>query len=132
MKWLIDEISDLLGQLKQWQTWLGIGLVSAFAGLAYLLATYAFRTDAVLVFLRQAGNSCRELSNGTIIAMFCGMIFFGFTAVLTLGEFQRFVEYRQRAAHREASQSLLWGIIWGAVAVGIAVGALVFFKQYCR
>ena len=74
--------------------------------LAYLLATYAFRTDAVLVFLRQAGNSCRELSNGTIIAMFCGMIFFGFTAVLTLGEFQRFVEYRQRAAHRGVGQGL--------------------------
>ncbi|MFN4325082.1 MAG: hypothetical protein ACK4FP_04235 [Azonexus sp.] len=132
MKWFIDEISALLEQLKQWQTWLGIGLVGAFAGLAYLVATYAFRTDAILVFLRQAGSSCRELSNGTIIAMFCGMIFFGFTAVLTLGEFQRFVQFRQRAAHREARQALLWGISWAAIAVTIALGALVFFKQYCR
>jgi hypothetical protein len=132
MKWLIDEISDLLGQLKQWQTWLGIGLVSAFAGLAYLVATYAFRTDAVLIFVHRAGAACRELTNGTIIAMFCGMIFFTFTAVLTLGEFQRFVEYQRHAAHREARQSLIWCIIWGVVALGIAVGALVFFNQYCR
>lgn len=132
MKRLINDISATLALLKQGQTWLGLGLVGTFAGLAYLLSSYAFRTDAVLIFMHRAGASCRELTNGTIIAMFCGMIFFTFTAVLTLGEFQRFVEFRQRAAHHQARQALIWGVAWGIVAVFIAVGALVFFNQYCR
>ena len=82
--------------------------------------------------MHRAGAACRELTNGTIIAMFCGMIFFGFTAVLTLGEIQRFLAFRQRNAYRQARQALFWGVGWGLVALGIAVGALVFFGQYCR
>ena len=132
MKWLISEISNILAQLGRWQTWVGLALIGTFLGLAYLVSLYAFRTDVLLVFMHRAGAACRELTNGTIIAMFCGMIFFTFTAVLTLGEFQRFVEYQRHAAHREARQSLIWCIIWGVVALGIAVGALVFFNQYCR
>ncbi len=132
MKWLISEISNIVTQLGRWQTWVGIALIGTFLGLAYLVSLYAFRTDALLVFMHRAGAACRELTNGTIIAMFCGMIFFVFTAVLTLGEIQRFLEFGQRGAHYQARQSLLWGIGWGAVTMGIAVGALVFFSQYCR
>lgn len=132
MKWLLDEIVNAVSQLKRWQTWMGIGLIGTFAGLAYLVATYAFRTDAILVYVHRAGASCREMSNGTIISMFCGMIFFTFTAVLTLGEFQRYLEYKQRAAHHQARHALIWGIAWGLIALGIAAAALVFFSQYCR
>lgn len=132
MKWLIQEIGNLLAQLKRWQTWLGICLIGAFAGLAYLVATYAFQTDAILVFMHRTGASCREMSNGTIIAMFSGMIFFSFAAVLSLGEVQRYLQYRQRSAHHQTRQSLLWGILWGMVALAIAVGALVFFTRYCH
>lgn len=132
MKWLIDEISGALSQLKRWQTWLGIGLIGTFAGLAYLVATFAFKTDAILVFMRRTGASCQEMTNGSIIAMFVGMIFFAFSAILTLGEVQRYLQYKQRSAHHQTRQSLIWGIAWGTVAVSIAIGALVFFSQYCR
>lgn len=132
MKWLLEEIVAGAAQLRRWQTWLGIGLIGTFAGLAYLIASFAFRTDAVLLYLHRTGASCRELNNGTIIAMFCGMIFFAFTAVLTLGECQRYLEYRQRAAHHQARRSLIWSLVWGFVALTIAASVLVFFAQYCR
>ena len=132
MKWLIDEIGAVLSQLKRWQTWLGIGLIGFFAGLTYLVASFAFKTDSILVFMHRTGASCREMTNGTIIAMFFGMIFFAFSTILTLGEVQRYLQYKQRAAHHQIRQSLVWGIVWGMVAVSIALGALIFFSQYCR
>lgn len=131
MKWIIEDISRALAQLKLWSTWLAIGLISLFAGLAYLVGSFAFRTDAVLIFLHRTVGSCQQLSNGFIIFMFCGMIFFLFTALLTLGEFQRYFEFKEHAAHYEARHSLFWGIGWGFTAVAIAVTALVFFSQYC-
>jgi len=64
--------------------------------------------------------------------MFCGMIFFMLTALLTLGEFQRYLQFKQRAAHYQATRALYWGIGWGSVAICISIAALVFFNQYCR
>ena len=48
MKWIIDDIFNALAQLKRWQTWLVLGLISVFVGLAYLISSFAFRTDALL------------------------------------------------------------------------------------
>lgn len=132
MKWIIEDLRRALAQLKRWQTWVIIGLISVFTGLAYLIVSFAFRTDALLLFLHRTAGACRELTNGIIIFMFCGMIFFLFAALLTLGEFQRHFEFKQRGAHYQARQSLFWGIGWGVITIGIAVTALVFFKQYCR
>ncbi|HLO63785.1 MAG TPA: hypothetical protein VK165_12575 [Azonexus sp.] len=132
MKWIVDDILRAIEALKRWQTWLGIGLISIFAGLAYLVTSYSFQTDAVLIYLHRTAASCQTLSNGMIIAMFFSMIFFTFSAVLTLGEFQRYVDYKRRAAHHQARQSLIWGIVWIITAISIAVAALVFFTRYCR
>lgn len=132
MQWFIEEISRLIAQLKHWQTWLVIGLISVFAGLAFLIGSFAFRTDGLLVFLHRTAGACRELSNGIIIFLFCAMIFFMFTALLTLGEFQRYFEFKQRAAHYQASRALYWGIGWAVAAITISISALVFFSQYCR
>jgi hypothetical protein len=132
MNWIIDDIYRAIVQLKRWQTWLVIGLIGIFAGLAYLLVSFAFRTDDILIYLHRTAGSCRELSNGSIIAMFCGMIFFLFSALLTLGEFQRYFQFKQQAAHHQTRQALTWGIGWAITAIGIAVGALVFFSSYCR
>lgn len=132
MKWIIEDISRALAQLKHWQTWLVIGLIGTFAGLAYLIGTFAFRTDAVLIFLHRTTGACRELSNGLIIFMFCGMFFFLFAALLTFGEFQRHFEFKQHSAHYQARQALTWGIGWSIATIGIAVAALVFFSRYCR
>jgi len=132
MNWLIEEISTLFAQLKRWQTWLGIGIISIFAGLTYLVGSFAFRTDGILLFLHRTAGACRELTNGIIITMFFGMIFFMLSALLTLGEFQRYVQFKQRAAHYEASRALYWGIGWGVTAISISLAALVFFNRYCR
>lgn len=132
MKWFIEEISRLVEQLKRWQTWLVIGLITLFAGFAFLVGGFAFRTDGILLYLNRTAGACRELTNGIIIFMFCGMIFFMLTALLTLGEFQRYFQFKQRAAHYQASRALYWGIGWAVTAISISIAALVFFNRYCR
>ena len=132
MKWIIEDLHRALAQLQRWQTWAAIALLGTFAGLAYLVSRFALRTDAILVFLNRSGSSCRELTNGFIIFLFCGMIFFALTSVLTLGEFQQFLQHKERGARKQARQALLWVMCWAFVAMAIAVAALVFFSHYCR
>lgn len=132
MRAIIKEFQNLFAELKRWQTWLGIGLICLFALLAYLVSTYAFKSDSILMFLRHTAGSCREMTNSIIIFLFCGMIFFLFTALLTLGEVQQYLVLKQRSAHYQARKSLHWAIIWGVVAVGLSVAALIFFNSYCR
>lgn len=132
MKWIIEDLKAAFAQLCRWQTWVAIGLIGLFALLAYLVARFALRTDSVLIFLRYSAGSCREMTNGIIIAMFCGMIFFLLSALLTLGELQRYLKFKPRGARHQTRQALIWGIFWGSVAVSIAAGALVFFNSYCR
>lgn len=132
MKWFIEEITRLIDQLRRWQTWAVIAMIGVFAGLAFSVGSFAFRTDGILLYLNRTAGACRELTNGIIIFMFCGMIFFMLTALLTLGEFQQYLQYKQRAAHYQASRSLYWGIGWASAAICIAVAALVFFNRYCR
>ncbi len=132
MKWIVEDFQRALAQLQRWQTWAALALLGTFAGLAYLVSRFALRTDAILVFLNRSGGACRELSNGFIIFLFCGMIFFALTSVLTLGEFQQFLQHKERGAHRQARQAILWGSLWAGLALLIAVAALVFFSRYCR
>lgn len=132
MNWIIDDLKNALAQLKRWQTWLVIGLLGTFALLAYLVGKVALKTDALLSFLRHTTGSCRQLTNLNIILLFCGMIFFFFSAVLTLGEIQRYIEFRQRGADYQARQAVFWAIGWGSVTIGIAIAALVFFNSFCR
>jgi len=131
MEWIINDIHRALAQLKRWQTWVVVGLISVFSGLVYQIGSFALRTDALLVYLHRTAGGCRELSSGMIIFMFCGMIFFLLAALLTLGEIQQYFAFKQRNAHRQAHQSLLWGIGWGLGTIGITISALVFFNQYC-
>lgn len=131
MKWLIDDLRQAWQQLQHWHTWLVIGLLALFAWLAYLVAGYAFRTDSLLTFIHRTTGSCREMTNGLIIAMFSGMIFFTFSSVLTLGEVQRYFQARRHHAWREMRHALLWACFWACVAITITVCALVFFKTYC-
>jgi hypothetical protein len=132
MSWIIKDIKTAFAQLKLWQTWTAIGLIALFALLAYLVGSFALKTDSVLLFVRHTASACREMTNGVIIFLFCGMLFFLFTALLTLGELQRYVQFKQRNAHHQARQTLFWGIAWGVTAISIAIAALIFFTTYCR
>jgi len=139
MKWLAEfftelqnELNSVKAQLKRGETWLTIGMIAGFALLAYTVAQFAFRTDTVLRYLHLTVGACRELTNGPIIFLFCGMIFFLLATVVTLGEFQTYFDSRQRGAHYEARQSLIRGLSWGGVAILITSAALLFFNAYCR
>jgi hypothetical protein len=131
MKWIIDDLLAALAELKRAETWIVLGTLAAFALLAWLVFQFAIRTDSVVRFLRNTVTACREMTNGPIIFLFCGMIFFIFSAVLTFGEMQRFFHYRDVGATFQATSALRGGILWGAIAVTIAVAALIFFNSYC-
>lgn len=132
MKWIINDIRNALAQLKRWQTWMAIGLISLFALLAYLISNFAFKTDSILMYLRHTAGTCREMTNGIIIFLFCGMIFFLFSGLLTLGEFQQYLEFKKRAAHHQARRALIGGISWMLFGIFLAVATLIFFNSYCR
>lgn len=132
MNWFFEDLRRAYVQLHRWQTWLTLALIGMFGLLAFLVGIFAFRTDSILVYLNRTAAACREMNNGAIIFMFCGMIFFTLAAVASLGEFQRYIEYRQHSASRQARSALRGGILWSVVAIAIAVAALVFFATYCR
>lgn len=129
---IAKEIAYAIAQLKRWQTWTALGLIALFVLLAYLVGSLALKTDSVVNFLRHTASSCRQMGNASVIFLFCGMIFFVFAAVLTLGEYQQYLSHRQHNALRQARRSLYWGLGWAGLAIAIAVAALIFFNLYCR
>ncbi len=132
MSWIIAEFKHALAQLQRWQTWAVIFLLGFFGVLAYHLGRMALWTDSVLTFLRVNTHSCRQLTDGIVIALFCGMIFFLFTAVLSMGEVQRYIQFTQRGATYQARRALASGIGWAALTAVIAIAGLYFFSTTCR
>ena len=131
MKWLFNDIWRALQPLKRIETWMVIGILALFFGLSYLVAESAFRTDSILQFLRHSSASCRELTNGPIIFLFCGMIFFILAAVVTLGEIQSFQKHQRLGAEHARKDALIHAAFWGTVAICIPSAAIYFFKHYC-
>lgn len=132
MKWILDDILSALAALKKGATWVVIGMIAAFALLAYAVSRFALQTDSVLRHLKYSMGACREMTNGPIIFLFCGMIFFLFSAAVTLGEVQRYFHFSSRNSKHEMQKSLKNGLGWGAFAVSIAIGGLIFFNMNCR
>lgn len=131
MKWILDDIRSALAELKRGSTWLVIGLIALFGLLAYAVFHFAVKTDSVLRTLKFTMASCREMTNGPIIFLFCGMIFFLFSAAVTLGEVQRYYVFRNRGSTREAAQAMKHGFGWGAFAISLAIGGVTYFKINC-
>ena len=131
MKWILDGIRSAFAALKQGSTWLVIGIIALFALLSYLIFQFAIRTDSVLRNLKYTMAACREMTNGPIIFLFCGMMFFLFSAAVTLGEAQRYYHFRARGSKLEMRQAMKHGTGWGAFATTIAVSGLIFFSMNC-
>lgn len=132
MKWILDDILSALAALKHGATWVVIGMITAFALLAYAVFHFALQTDSVLRHLKYSMAACREMTNGPIIFLFCGMIFFLFASAVTLGEVQHYFHFSSRKSKHEMQQALKHGIGWGSFAVAIAIGGLIFFNMNCR
>ena len=132
MKWLINDIKNAFAELLLWRTWLVIGLIALFLLLAYLVTQLAFKTDSVLIFLNNNTSACNKMTNGVIITLFCGMMFFFLTCILTLGEIQQYFRLKEQGAKYEAKRAMIWGIGWGCFALILAISALIFFNSICR
>ena len=131
MRWIIEDLKLAIRQLKRSEVWMFIGILAAFSLIAFIVASFALQTDSLLRYLRLTVYNCREMTNGPIIFLFSGMIFFMLSAVVTFGDIQRYYFCKKRGIVREANRALKHGILAGSVAVLIAVGALVFFKTNC-
>ena len=125
MKWLLDDLKAAFAELKRGETWLVIGLIS------FVIAQLAFQTDSLLRFLRISSFNCREMTNGSIIFLFCGMIFFALTIASTFGEIQRYFYHRNHRSPFEARKAGIFAMIWGGAATTIFISALIFFKHNC-
>lgn len=131
MKWLLDDLKAAFAELKRGETWLVIGLMAAFGLFTFIIAHFAFQTDSVLRYLKISSFSCRELTNGPIIFLFCGMVFFALTVVSTFGEIQRYFYHRNHRSPFEARKAGIFAMIWGGAATTIFISALIFFKHNC-
>jgi amino acid transporter len=131
MNWIIEKLKRGLSRLLQWQTWAVIALFCFFGTLAYLVGSMALWTDSNLNFLHAPTRACRQLTNGMIISLFCGMIFVVFFAVLGMGEIQRYIEFNRHGATREARRALFSGIGWGVLTAAVAIAGLLFFSTAC-
>ncbi|MCL2523387.1 MAG: hypothetical protein FWF20_04810 [Betaproteobacteria bacterium] len=132
MIWIIEKFKRGLAQLRHWETWVVIVLLGLFVTLAYHLGRMALWTDSKLSELGIFSHACRQLNNGLIIGLFGGMIFFLFTAVLSLGEVQRYIQFNRRGATYQARWALIRGGAWGLLAAIIAITGLFFFSTICR
>ena len=132
MKWILDDIRSALEELKRGSTWIVIGMISVFGLLAYAIFQFAIRTDSALRYLKYTMASCREMTNGPIIFLFCGMIFFLFSAAVALGEVQRYYHFSELGSKHEAALAKKHGIGWAAFAIIIALGGLTYFMMNCR
>jgi hypothetical protein len=131
MKWILDDIRSAFAELKKGSTWLVIGMIGLFALIAFAIFSFAIRTDSVLRNLKYTMAACREMTNGPIIFLFCGMMFFLFSATVTFGEIQRYYHFRRIGSKFEMRQAMKHGIGWGVFAISIGVSGLVFFKMNC-
>lgn len=133
MRWFIEEFKLALQQLRRSETWLFLGILTGFILLALVVLQFAFQTDSILRFLRLTAYRCQEMTNGPIIFMFCGGIFFLLAVSTTFGEVQRYYNLRHRTnGARMAREALHSGIAWGIFACAIAIAAIVFFRFNCN
>lgn len=132
MKWIIDDLNRALNELKRKETWLVIALLLGFGLITLVIIQFALKTDSVLVHLRHTASACRQLTNASIIFLFCEMIFFVFSCAVTFGELQRYFHFKQRGGHYQASQSFRSALLWMAISTAISVSGLLFFNKYCR
>ena len=132
MKWILDDIRSALEELKHGSTWLVIGMIAFFGLLAYAIFQFAIQTDSALRHLKYTMSACREMTNGPIIFLFCGMIFFLFSAAVALGEVQRYYHFSELGSKHEAAQAMKHGFGWGAFAIIIALAGLTYFMMNCR
>lgn len=135
MKWfdsLLEEIERGIDALKRKETWIVIGIIALFGLLLVLITRFAFRTDNILIYAHRTAAACREMTNATIIGLFCGMIFFFFSSVLTLGELQRYFYFKRINAYREAESAMRGLLVHFCITLALAGAGLAFFSFYCR
>lgn len=130
--WIRDDFHSLVEDLKKPDTWVGIGLVTLFFGLAIYVFRVALRSDTMLRALHPGITAiCRELGENAIAFLFFGMIFFGLTALATLGEFVSFLDSKRRRDEYGRSQALRGLAGWGFVALAIGLAAAIFLDSRC-
>lgn len=129
--WMRNDFRAMVAQLKQGETWVLIGILLAFFLLAFFGARLALRSDNMLRALHPGMASCRELSENAVAFIFVGMIFFGLTALATLGEFFTYIDHKRRHAHYGVKLALRGVAGWGAAALSIGLTIVIYLDSQC-
>ncbi len=129
--WISRDVKELIEQFKQVDTWILLGLVTAFVSIAFYAVRLALRSDTMLRALHPAVAICRELGENAVAFMFVGMIFFGLTVLATLGEFFGYVDAKRRHAHYSAKSALRGAAGWGAAAFVLGLAIVFFLESRC-
>lgn len=129
--WIRRDIRTGIDQLKKGETWVLIGILTAFFLLAFFGTRLALRSDTMLRALHPGIALCRELGENAIAFLFVSMIFFGLTVLATLGEFFTYIDHKRRHAHYGAKNALRGTASWGAVALGIGLVVVFFLDSRC-
>lgn len=129
--WIGDDFGRAIEQLKKPETWVFIGLLTIFGGLIYFGYRLARKTDSFLRFIRAETASCVEMTNGPIIFLFFGTLFFALAMTVTLGELSQHFDYKRRQAQYQARRSLIQASIWGAVSLVVGAALLIYLDSRC-
>ena len=129
--WIRADIKSIIEQLKQPETWVLLGILVIFFLLAFFGTRIALRSDTMLRALHPGTAICRELGENAVAFIFVGMIFFGLTALATIGEFFSYMESKRCKAQYAMKAALRGTAGWGAAALSIGLAIVYFLDSHC-
>lgn len=130
--WIRDDLNRMLFQLRQPETWVVLGMLTAFGLIAFFVFRLAIRSDNLLRALHPATVICRELGEKSIAFVFVSGFFFTLCALASLGEFIAFIDCKRRQLEFGAREALKGTAAWGAAAVLIGMASLLLLDSYCQ
>lgn len=129
--WIRDDLKHMLQELRKPETWVVIGMVTAFSLIAFFVFRLALRSDNLLRSLHPSTVICRELGNKSIAFVFTSGFFFLLCSLASLGEFFSFIDCKRRGLEHGAKQALKGTAGWGLATVLIGLSALMLLDSLC-
>lgn len=130
--WIRQDFRRLLFQLRQPETWVVIGMLTAFGLIVFFVFRLALRSDNLLRSLHPGTVICRAPGEKSIAFVFASGFFFALFALASLGEFILFIDNKRRRFDYGAKQALKWSAGWGMAALAIGATAFFLLDRFCR
>ena len=130
--WIRSDLKRLMHQLRQPETWVVIGMLTAFGLIVFFVFRLALRSDNLLRSLHPGSVICREPGEKSIAFVFASGFFFALCALASLGEFILFIDNKRRHFDYGSKQALKGAAGWGMAALVIGATSFFLLDRYCR